>query len=172
MKIRDLMTKQVATVRATDSTAAAARLMWDCDCGAVPVLDGDGRAIAMITDRDICMAALMRDSAPSAIPVSEAMSRTLRFCGPDDAVSTAEGIMRTYQIRRIPIVDKERRPVGMLSLADIVRGAERKSGRSTKSKSRTKTRTTKVASSVVAGTLADICAAPPREPARVAARAS
>ena len=168
MKIRDLMTKQVATVRATDSTAVAARLMWDCDCGAVPVLDGDGRAIAMITDRDICMAALMRDSAPSAIPVSEAMSRTLRFCSPEDAVSTAEGIMRTYQIRRIPILDKDRRPVGVLSLADIVRGAERKNGRATK----TKTKAKKVAPSVVAGTLADICATPPRERARAAARAA
>ena len=163
MKIRDLMTKQVATVRATDSTAAAARLMWDCDCGAVPVLDGDGRAIAMITDRDICMAALMRDAAPSAIPVSEAMSRTLRFCAPDESVSTAEGIMRTYQIRRIPIVDKDRRPVGVLSLADIVRATERKEkGRTTK----------KVAPAEVAGTLAEICAMPPREPARATSRAS
>jgi CBS domain-containing protein len=164
MKIRDLMTKQVATVRATDSTAVAARLMWDCDCGAVPVLDGDGRAIAMITDRDICMAALMRDAAPSAIPVSEAMSRTLRFCTPDESVSTAEGIMRTYQIRRIPIVDKDRRPVGMLSLADIVRASERKKGRSAKTK--------KVAPAEVAGTLAEICAMPPRAPARPASRAA
>jgi CBS domain-containing protein len=162
MKIRDLMTKQVATVRATDSTAAAARVMWDCDCGAVPVLDGDGRAIAMITDRDICMAALMCDRAPSAIPVSEAMSRTLRFCGPDDAISTAEDIMRSYQIRRIPIVDKNRRPVGVLSLADIVRATERKNGRTTK----------KVAPAEVAGTLADICATPARAPAPTASRAS
>src|SRR6185369_17821942 len=119
----------------------------------VPVLDGDGRAIAMITDRDICMAALMRDGAPSAIPVSEAMSRTLWFCTPDEAVSTAEGIMRTYQIRRIPIVDKDRRPVGMLSLADIVRATERKKGRATK----------EVAPAEIAGTLAEICATPVRE---------
>ena len=68
MKTRDLMTKQVASVRATDSTAVAARLMWDCDCGAIPVLDDEGRAIAMITDRDICMAALMRDRAPERDP--------------------------------------------------------------------------------------------------------
>jgi CBS domain-containing protein len=163
MKIRDLMTKQVATVRATDSTAVAARLMWDCDCGAVPVLDGEGRAIAMITDRDICMAALMRDAAPSAIPVSEAMSQTLRFCAPDESVSTAESIMRTYQIRRIPIVDKDRRPVGVLSLADIVRATERKKkGRTTK----------KVAPAEVAGTLAEICALPAREPTRTGSRAS
>jgi|SRR6478672_1232929 len=164
MKIRDLMTTQVATVRATDSTAVAARLMWDCDCGAVPVLDDEGRAIAMITDRDICMAALMRDRAPSAIPVSEAMSRTLQACGPDVAVSTAERLMRVHQIRRIPILDKERRPVGMLSLADIVRATDRKKGRATKAKL--------VAPAEIAGTLAEICATPAREPARPASRAA
>ena len=112
MRIRDLMTKQVASVRSADSSAVAARLMWDCDCGAVPVIDDDGRAIAVVTDRDICMAALMRDRAPSAIPVAEAMSRDLKSCGPDDEVATAEEIMRTHQIRRLPIVDRDRRPVG------------------------------------------------------------
>ena len=161
MKVEELMTKQVASVRATDSTAVAARLMWDCDCGALPVLDGDGRAIAMITDRDICMAALMRDRAPSAIPVSEAMSRDLRCCGPDDRVSDAEDMMRAYQIRRIPIVDREQRPIGLLSLADIVRATDRNKGRAPE----------EVPSSEVAGTLADICASASREPNRAAPRA-
>jgi CBS domain-containing protein len=155
MRIKDLMTQPVASVRSTDSTAVAARLMWDCDCGAVPVLDDEGRAIAMITDRDICMAALMRDRAPSAIPVSDAMSADLQSCGPDDRLSTAEKLMRTYQIRRIPIVDRERRPIGMLSLADIVRAKDRLKGRAAKEK--------EVAPKEVAVTLADICATPPRE---------
>jgi len=153
MKIRDLMTKQVASVRATDSTAVAARLMWDCDCGAVPVLDDEGRVIAMITDRDICMASLMRDRAPSAIPVSEAMSRELQFCEPDDNVSAAEQLMRAHQVRRVPIVDRERRPLGMLSLADIVRATDRPKGRGAR----------QVPPDEVAGTLAHICAPPTRD---------
>ena len=153
MKTRDLMTKQVASVQATDSTAVAARLMWDCDCGAIPVLDDEGRAIAMITDRDICMAALMRDRAPSAIPVSDAMSRGLQCCGPDDSISSAEQLMRTHQVRRVPIIDRERRPVGLLSLADIVRATDRHKGRATH----------EVAPEEVALTLADICAAPAHE---------
>jgi CBS domain-containing protein len=161
MNVDELMTRQVASVRASDSTAVAARLMWDFDCGALPVLDSDGRAIAMITDRDICMAALMRDRAPSAIPVSEAMSRDLRCCGPDDAVADAEAMMRAYQIRRIPVVDREQRPIGMLSLADIVRATDRKKGRAPQ----------EVAPSEVAGTLADICATAPREAKRAAPRA-
>jgi len=153
MKIRDLMTKKVASVRATDSTALAARLMWDCDCGAVPVLDGDGRAIAMITDRDICMAALMRDRPPSAIAVSEAMSRELQCCGPDDSVAAAEELMRRHQIRRVPIVDRDGRPLGLLSLADIVRATDRHRGRTDR----------QVPPEEIAVTLADICATPGRE---------
>jgi len=153
MMIRDLMTKQVASVRVTDSTAVAARLMWDCDCGAIPVLDEEGRAIAMITDRDICMATLMRDRAPSAIPVSDAMSRGLQACAPDDSLAFAEQLMRTHQIRRIPIVDRDWHPLGMLSLADIVRATDRQKGRATR----------EVAPAEVALTLAEICAAPTRE---------
>ena len=153
MKTRDLMTKQVASVRATDSTAVAARLMWDCDCGAILVLDEEGRAIAMITDRDICMAALMRDRAPSAIPVSDAMSRDLQCCGPDDSVSSAEQLMRTHQVRRIPIVDRERHPLGLLSLADIVRATDRHKKRTTR----------EITPTEVTLTLADICTTPNRE---------
>jgi CBS domain-containing protein len=153
MKIRDLMTRQVASVRANDSTAVAARLMWDCDCGVVPVVDDDGHAIAMLTDRDICMAALMRDRAPSAIAVSDAMSRDLQSCGPDDNVEAAERLMRAHQVRRIPIVDRDRRPIGLLSLADIVRATDRRKGRAPR----------EVAPEEVAGTLADICASPPRD---------
>src|SRR6185295_6312346 len=160
MKIRDLMTKPVASVRASDSTAVAARLMWDCDCGAVPVLDDDGRAVAMITDRDICMAALMRDRAPSAILVSEAMSRDLQYCQPDDNVSAAEQLMSAHQVRRVPIVDRERRPLGMLSLADIVRVSDPQKGRGAR----------QVAPEEVAGTLADICATPGRAAAPTSAR--
>ena len=152
MKIRDLMTKHVASVHATDSTAVAARMMWDCDCGAIPVLDDDGCVIAMITDRDICMATLMRDRAPSAIPVSEAMSHDLQCCGPDDNVSAAEQMMRAHQVRRVPIVDRERRPLGMLSLADIARASDQRPGRGARP----------VAAEEVAGTLAEICTMPAR----------
>ena len=132
MKIRDLMTKQVATVRATDSTAVAARVMWDCDCGAVPVLDSDGRAIAMITDRDICMAALMGDRAPSAIPVSEAMSRDPAVLRPGRRRLHRGGHHARLPNQANPDRRQDRRPVGVLSLADIVRATERKKGRTTK----------------------------------------
>ena len=99
-KVGDLMTRRVATVGVNDNAAAAARLMWDCDCGAVPVLEDGNQVVAMVTDRDICMATLLQDRAPSAIPVSQAMSRNLHFCAPEDAITSAEQLMRANQIRR------------------------------------------------------------------------
>jgi CBS domain-containing protein len=121
MKVRDLMTRQVATVQSTDPASVALKLMWDCDCGAVPVLDESQRLTAIVTDRDIGMTVLFRDSSPSAIPVSAAMSKNLHYCRPEDSVSSAEKIMRAHQIRRLPVLNADGRLVGILSLADIVR---------------------------------------------------
>ena len=123
MRVKDLMTKQVSTVRAGEPSSTALRLMWDCDCGSLPVLDGDGKVIAVVTDRDIAMTALFRDAWPSALPVSEAMSKKILCCSPDDSVSAAEHIMREHQIRRLPVLDLEGRLVGVLSMADIARTA-------------------------------------------------
>src|SRR5687768_2334487 len=118
MKVTDLMTRKVACVRADEPLSSAAKLMWDCDCGAVPVIDGSDRVVGMITDRDICMATWSRDQAPSGISVHQAMSEELHQCSPDASVATAEGLMRSKQIRRIPVVDENQRLAGILSLAD------------------------------------------------------
>jgi len=121
MKVRDLMSTNVAYAKTDDSLSRAARLMWECDCGAVPVVqEGSDRVISMITDRDICMAAWTRDRAPSAILVSEAMSQDLVHCTADDDVASAERLMRLKQIRRIPVLNSARNLVGIISLADIV----------------------------------------------------
>jgi CBS domain-containing protein len=124
MKVSELMSQRVVAVRVTDHASVAGRLMWDRDCGSVPVLDHDDRAIAMITDRDICMATIHQDRPPSAIAVWEAMSKTLYSCGPDDSVGSVEEVMRKFQIRRVPVLNLERRLIGILSLADVVRATE------------------------------------------------
>ena len=123
MKVQDLMTNRVATVRPNDPTSAALHLMWDYDCGSLPVVDDNGRVVALVTDRDIAMTALFRDAAPSVLRVSDAMSRDLYACAPSDSVASAEETMRANQIRRLPVVDREGRLLGVLSLADIVRNA-------------------------------------------------
>jgi CBS domain-containing protein len=82
----------------------------------------------MITDRDICMACSTRNQAPASISVRDAMSQKLYVCKPDSPVSDAEKIMRSQQVRRIPVVDAHGRLAGVLSLADIARRAERSRG--------------------------------------------
>jgi CBS domain-containing protein len=153
MKVNDLMTREVTTVRADDCASAAAKIMWDCDCGAVPVLGHSGEVIAMITDRDICMATLFHDCPPSGLAVSQAMSSTVHSCAPNDTLAEAEQTLRSNQIRRLPVLDGEGKLLGILSLADIVRAATHRS----------QGRKKELIPDEVTATLADICT-PRRRP--------
>jgi CBS domain-containing protein len=135
MRVEDLMTSEVGACRAFDTLDRGARIMWERDCGAVPVLDQDGRVIAMLTDRDICMAALTQGRSLSEIRVASAMSRSLWACRRDDDVKDAEKLMRSHQVRRLPVVDGDGKLVGVLSISDLARSAvAAKSSRSTKTK--------------------------------------
>lgn len=119
MNVAQLMTSSVATCRATDTLNDAAKIMWERDCGAVPVVDDAGQPIAMITDRDICIASYTQGEPLFAIPVARAMSKTIVTCRDGESVSTAEAVMRGQQIRRVPIVNHDGTLVGILSLNDI-----------------------------------------------------
>jgi prolyl-tRNA editing enzyme YbaK/EbsC (Cys-tRNA(Pro) deacylase)/CBS domain-containing protein len=123
--VSELMTRAVAVCRTADPLSVPAQLMWDRDCGAIPVLEPEGdRVVGMITDRDICMATLIQDRRPSNIAVNEAMSRELFTCLDTDLVAHAEDILRAHQIRRLPVLDVHGRLAGILSLADIARRAD------------------------------------------------
>jgi CBS domain-containing protein len=125
MKVAELMTKDVASCRTSEPASAACKIMWDCDCGLVPVLaDNSDDVVGVVTDRDICMACWSRGLAPQNLYVADAMSKTLRSCSPNDSVAEVEATMRTNQIRRLPVIEKGRL-VGILSLADIAREAGR-----------------------------------------------
>jgi CBS domain-containing protein len=124
MLVEELMTRKPASVRPNQTLSVAARLMWDRDCGALPVLDDNDEVRGMITDRDVCMATWSRGHAPNMIFVAEAMSRNPVVCRPQDTIARAELMMQTEQVRRLPVVDSERRLIGILSLADIARATE------------------------------------------------
>jgi CBS domain-containing protein len=154
VRVADLMTRDVVCVRAGERLNVAAQLMWDSDCGAIPVLTDDGeQVVGMITDRDICMATWLQDCPPSAIAVSRVMSQEVHVSTPDSALADAERVMRSKQVRRVPVVDEQRRVVGILSLADIARHSERSRGRFAPDAP---------ASDEVASTLANICQSPER----------
>jgi CBS domain-containing protein len=127
MLVADIMTRHVVTCRKDDTLDVPARLMWDHDCGAIPVTDGSGRTVAMITDRDICMAAYIRGQPLRQIGVMVAASRHLHSVRPDASVAVAYEIMKRHRVRRLPVIDLGGALVGMLSLADVVRNARRAS---------------------------------------------
>jgi CBS domain-containing protein len=153
MRVVDIMTKNVACIASEESLSTAARLMWDCDCGAVPVVDGEGKVIGIITDRDICMAAWSRDQAPSQLRVADGMSRHIYSCSPSDTLAYAKELMSAKQVRRIPVVDASQRLCGIVSLADIARLSEIPPNRPV---------TNELGAEEIALTLANICQ-PPHE---------
>jgi CBS domain-containing protein len=120
MKVQDAMTRNVAACNQDDILNYAAQLMWDYDCGAVPVLDGLGIVSGIVTDRDICMAAYTKGLPLTQILVRDAMSRVVHTANPEDTVESALALMRRGRVRRIPVTDGGR-VVGMLSLSDLMR---------------------------------------------------
>jgi len=98
---------------------AAGKAMWDHEGGAGPVIDHEGKPIAMITDRDVAMASYTQGKPLYALPVSLAMSKKLVACRASEPIATAEALMRSQQIRRLPVVDDDGFVVGILSLSDI-----------------------------------------------------
>ena len=121
MEIKEIMSRPAVTCRPEDTLNTAAQRMWEHDCGVLPVIDDDDSLVGMITDRDICMAAYSRGEALAAIRVSDAMATQAFSCHAEDSVQAAERLMADKQIRRIPIVERDNQPIGVLSLNDIAR---------------------------------------------------
>lgn len=123
MKVSELMTKNVRNGWIGEPLDHAAKLMWEYDCGSLPVLDQNGRVVGMVTDRDVCMAAYTQGEILGRIPVSRAMSAELYSCRPDEELDKVEKRMRAHQLRRLPVVDDDGRLRGVVSLADIAQRA-------------------------------------------------
>jgi CBS domain-containing protein len=97
--------------------------MWEHDLGALPVLDGRGDAIAMVTDRDLCMASYTQGKPLRDILVSAAASHSLCSVRPDDSIGVAEAVMKMYRVTRVPVVDRGGTLTGIIAVADLVRHA-------------------------------------------------
>lgn len=124
MSVAELMTQSPSTVAPEDTLATAASRMWEGDCGAIPVVDPEGTPLAMLTDRDVCMATWSRSCAPELIRVADVMSPRVIVCRASDTVEIAQSAMRMAQVRRLPVVDEHGRIVGVISLADMARAHE------------------------------------------------
>jgi len=128
MKIESVMTRDVKVVPPDASIQMAAQLMDQLNVGALPVCNGD-RLIGMITDRDITIRATAAGLAPADTRVEDAMSGDVHWCYAGDEVDELVRTMGDVQIRRVPVVDDDKRLVGIVSLGDRaearVDGAER-----------------------------------------------
>jgi CBS domain-containing protein len=123
MQAKEVMVRVVAAVRAEDTLARAAAILRDRGCGAVVVVQPGPRPVAIVTDRDICMAALRTNKPLSDLPVASAMSRALHVAAPDEDVAALADRMALHQVRRLPVVDDRGLLVGLVALDDLARVA-------------------------------------------------
>jgi CBS domain-containing protein len=115
------MTGCLVTVRPEDSIERAARLMRESDCGAVPVVDAEGRLLGIITNRDITWRLVARGLSIPHAQVSDCMTSEAFALSAENSVDSCMRGMSWHQVRRIPIVDDEHRVIGMISRADLAR---------------------------------------------------
>ncbi len=122
MKVQDVMCTEAASCRRSTNLAEAARIMWNHDCGAVPVVDEAHRVVGMITDRDICMATATRNRHPAEIAVGDVISGSVYAVPRDADVRDALETMKEQQVRRLPVIGDNGTLAGVLSLADVIQG--------------------------------------------------
>ena len=126
MKVKDLMTREPRTCSPDTTLAAAAHLMWDGDCGILPVVD-DGELVGVVTDRDMYIALATQNARASHLRVGAVASQTVATCDPEDDVHVALATMKQARVRRLPVLGFGRTVLGILSINDILRvaGADR-----------------------------------------------
>lgn len=125
MKVQDVMTKDVLFCTIRDGLDRAASIMWEKDCGIVPVVDGEKRVVGIITDRDICIAAASRNQPPANIEASELAGRKIVSCAPSDDLKDILKLMKRNKIKRLPVTSQNGELLGIISLTDILFAAEK-----------------------------------------------
>lgn len=125
MQVEDIMTRAVFTCDAQASLECVARVMWDYDLGYVPIVDEHEQLAGVVTDRDIAMAAYIHGRPLADIPVAEIMSRPVHACGPTASVELAHEIMRSAEIKRLPVVDPSGKLVGLVTWSDLFAATQR-----------------------------------------------
>lgn len=128
MTLRDLMTAPVTTCRNTASLGEAARVMLDENIGCLPIVDGHGHLAGILTDRDVCLA-VARHCNPARTDVRDVMTRDVVSCREDDGLDAALVAMKEHRLRRVPVVNKRGRVLGLISIDDAIRNTGLADGR-------------------------------------------
>jgi len=124
MNLRDIMTSDVECVRPEDTLQEAARKMKTLDVGLMPVCGDQDKVVGMLTDRDITIRATAEGMDPKTTKVRESMSADVVWCYDDQDTEEAARLMQEHQVRRLLLMDRNKRLVGVVSLGDLATGSK------------------------------------------------
>jgi CBS domain-containing protein len=122
MKVKDMMTTDLKTCTPDTTVAEAAQLMWDGDCGILPVVD-EGALVGVVTDRDMYIALATQNARASQLRVGAVATANVTTCAPEDDLRTALDAMKQARVRRLPVVGFGNAVMGILSMNDVLRAA-------------------------------------------------
>jgi len=131
MKVREIMSPDVRIASPHFTLKHAAQLMVELDCGVLPVGDDD-RLVGMLTDRDITVRAVAAGKSPETTKVGEVMSHDIKYIYDDETLEDASRNMSELQIRRLPVLNRKKRLVGIVSLGDLALNAKDNAGKALK----------------------------------------
>ena len=118
MKVKDIMTRDVVVAAPGDSLQHAAKLMEENDFGVLPIGEND-RLVGMLSDRDITIRAVARGLVPDKAEVRDVMTSDVKYVYDDESIEDAARNMESLQVRRLPVLNREKRLVGIVSLGDL-----------------------------------------------------
>jgi CBS domain-containing protein len=124
MLVRDIMNKSVEVVNCEKFVLEAAEMMAKGNYGAIPV-ERDDKMIGMITDRDICIRVVATKKSPESTKVSDCMTEGISYCFDDEEIGELARKMMNSQIHRLPVVNREKRLVGIVSTKELVNAHNR-----------------------------------------------
>jgi CBS domain-containing protein len=126
MLVNEIMKRPPATCTTNDTATDAARIMHEHKCGFVPVVDGRGSVVGVVTDRDVCRIVGDRTRAMTHVSIQDAMSHPVFSCYSDENVKVALTTMAKRHVRRLPVLDKHGRLQGILSIDDVVQAPSKR----------------------------------------------
>ncbi|WKE64811.1 CBS domain-containing protein [Gallaecimonas kandeliae] len=130
MYVKDIMVTHAATCMPGTSLQDVAMQMWNHDCGAIVVVDAKEHPLGIVTDRDIAMGAALQHRPLWEMRAEEITNhRELYCCVPEDSIKHALKLMEKHEIRRLPVLDKDGRLCGILSMGDIVAFTNARAGK-------------------------------------------
>lgn len=124
MKVKDVMMRTPANCEGATNLGAAVEILWNRNCGILPITNSQGKVIGVVTDRDLCIALGTRNRLPSEVTVAQVVSGKVFTCKPDDDIRDALNTIGREKVRRLPVVNDSGQLEGILSMDDIVLHSE------------------------------------------------